>query len=163
MNVWLLSRVTATRHRWSCFPCSSIKQASMNCLWTSSPTYLGIVVLFPFYGGLCTVSHGPSDNYLFELKAQASPRMNGLLVGSGSFFILHASRSVATFQRPIGTEFDVQRLTLSISSEEDNAAFQIYRPGARAERRDYGVQVFGRRAPGRRGEARTPSHGAAFC
>jgi hypothetical protein len=30
--------------------------------------------------------------------------MNGLLVGSGSFFILPASRSVATFQRPIGTE-----------------------------------------------------------
>ena len=41
-----------------------------------------------------------------------------------------------------------QRLTLGISSEEDNAVFQIYRPGARAERRDYGVQVLGAALPG---------------
>jgi hypothetical protein len=41
-----------------------------------------------------------------------------------------------------------QRLALSISSEEDNAAFQVYRPGARAEGRDYGVQVLGAALPG---------------
>jgi len=41
-----------------------------------------------------------------------------------------------------------QRMTLSLSSAEDNAAFQIYRPGAEAERRDYGVQVVGKALPG---------------
>ncbi len=36
-----------------------------------------------------------------------------------------------------------QRLSVSISAVEDNAVFQIYEPGARAERRDYGVEILG--------------------
>ncbi len=36
-----------------------------------------------------------------------------------------------------------QRLSVSISAAEDNAVFQIYGPGARAERRDYGVEILG--------------------
>jgi hypothetical protein len=36
-----------------------------------------------------------------------------------------------------------QRLSVSISAAEDNAVFQIYVPGARAERRDYGVEILG--------------------
>jgi hypothetical protein len=36
-----------------------------------------------------------------------------------------------------------QRLNVSISAAEDNAVFQIYGPGARAERRDYGVEILG--------------------
>ena len=36
-----------------------------------------------------------------------------------------------------------QRLSVSISAVEDNAVFQIYQPGARAERRDYGVEILG--------------------
>ena len=36
-----------------------------------------------------------------------------------------------------------QRLSVSISAVEDNAVFQIYGPGARAERRDYGVEILG--------------------
>jgi len=39
-----------------------------------------------------------------------------------------------------------QRLSVSISAEEDNAVFQIYAPGARAERRDYGVEIVGAKA-----------------
>lgn len=39
-----------------------------------------------------------------------------------------------------------QRLNVSISAEEDNAVFQIYAPGARAERRDYGVEIVGAKA-----------------
>ena len=39
-----------------------------------------------------------------------------------------------------------QRLIVSISAEEDNAVFQIYPPGARAERRDYGVEIVGAKA-----------------
>ena len=46
-----------------------------------------------------------------------------------------------------------QRLIVSISAEEDNAVFQIYAPGARAERREDRVQ----------GKERTPKNGAAFC
>lgn len=38
-----------------------------------------------------------------------------------------------------------QRLSVSISAAEDNAVFQIYGPGARAERRDYGVEILGGR------------------
>jgi hypothetical protein len=34
-----------------------------------------------------------------------------------------------------------QRLSVSISAVEDNAVFQIYAPGARAERRDDGVEI----------------------
>ena len=41
-----------------------------------------------------------------------------------------------------------QRLSVSISAEEDNAVFQIYAPGARAERRDYGVEIVGPALPG---------------
>jgi hypothetical protein len=41
-----------------------------------------------------------------------------------------------------------QRLSLSISAVEGNAAFQIYSPGARAERRDYGVEILGDALPG---------------
>ena len=40
----------------------------------------------------------------------------------------------------------VQRLSVSVSAEEDNAVFQIYAPGARAERRDYGVEIVGAKA-----------------
>ncbi len=36
-----------------------------------------------------------------------------------------------------------QRLSVSISAAEDNAVFQIYEPGARAERRDYGPEILG--------------------
>jgi hypothetical protein len=39
-----------------------------------------------------------------------------------------------------------QRLIVSISAEEDNAVFRIYAPGARAERRDYGVEIVGAKA-----------------
>ena len=36
-----------------------------------------------------------------------------------------------------------QRLTLSIAAKEKNAAFQVYAPGARAQRREYGVTILG--------------------
>jgi hypothetical protein len=36
-----------------------------------------------------------------------------------------------------------QRLTVSITSEEDNAVFQIYPPGAEAQRHEDGVQISG--------------------
>jgi hypothetical protein len=36
-----------------------------------------------------------------------------------------------------------QRLSVGISAAEDNAVFQIYGPGAQAERRDYGVEILG--------------------
>jgi hypothetical protein len=36
-----------------------------------------------------------------------------------------------------------QQLSLSISSVEDNAVFQVYPPGARAAPRDYGVEIVG--------------------
>jgi hypothetical protein len=39
-----------------------------------------------------------------------------------------------------------QQLSVSISAEEDNAVFQIYPPGARAERRDDGVEIVGVKA-----------------
>jgi hypothetical protein len=51
-------------------PSSSIKQASMNCLWISSPTDLGIIISAPLYAGFEPLAIGPSDNYLFELEAQ---------------------------------------------------------------------------------------------
>lgn len=41
-----------------------------------------------------------------------------------------------------------QWMSLSLSSAENNAAFQVYRPGARAERRNYGVRVLGAALPG---------------
>ena len=39
-----------------------------------------------------------------------------------------------------------RRLSVSISSVENNAVFQIYPSGARAERRDYGVEIVGAKA-----------------
>ncbi len=39
-----------------------------------------------------------------------------------------------------------QRLSVSISAAEDNAVFQIYAPGAQADRRDYGVEIVGAKA-----------------
>jgi hypothetical protein len=39
-----------------------------------------------------------------------------------------------------------QRLSASITAAEDNAVFQIYPPGAQAERRDYGVEIVGAKA-----------------
>src|SRR3984885_6480497 len=39
-----------------------------------------------------------------------------------------------------------QRLSISITSVEDNAVFQIYPPGAQAEHRDYGVEIVGAKA-----------------
>ena len=42
-----------------------------------------------------------------------------------------------------------QRLSVSVSAAEDNAVFQIYAPGARAERRDYGVEILGGNAASR--------------
>lgn len=39
-----------------------------------------------------------------------------------------------------------QRLSVSISAGEDNAVFQIYAPGAQADRRDYGVEIVGAKA-----------------
>jgi hypothetical protein len=36
-----------------------------------------------------------------------------------------------------------QRLTLSIAAIERNAVFQLYAPGARPERRDYGLEIVG--------------------
>jgi hypothetical protein len=45
-----------------------------------------------------------------------------------------------------------QRLSVSISAEEDNAVFQIYAPGASAERRDYGVEIIGAKALSGAGE-----------
>jgi hypothetical protein len=39
-----------------------------------------------------------------------------------------------------------QRLSASITSAEDNAVFEIYPPGAQAERRDYGVEILGAKA-----------------
>jgi hypothetical protein len=41
-----------------------------------------------------------------------------------------------------------QRLTLSISAVENNAVFQLYAPGARPERRDYGVEILGQALAG---------------
>ncbi len=41
-----------------------------------------------------------------------------------------------------------QRLTLGITAAESNAVFQLYAPGARPERRDYGVEVVGKALPG---------------
>ena len=36
-----------------------------------------------------------------------------------------------------------QTLTVDIGSSEDNAVFQIYKPPAKPERRDYGIEVVG--------------------
>jgi len=45
-----------------------------------------------------------------------------------------------------------QRLSVSIAAVEDNAVFQIYGPGARAERRDDGVEILGSKTLPRAGE-----------
>jgi hypothetical protein len=36
-----------------------------------------------------------------------------------------------------------QHLTVRVTAAEDNAVFQLYAPGARAERVDYGIEVAG--------------------
>ena len=41
-----------------------------------------------------------------------------------------------------------QRLTVSIAAKEKNAAFQVYAPGARAQRREFGVTILGTALPG---------------
>ena len=43
-----------------------------------------------------------------------------------------------------------QRLSVRIRSEESNAVFQVYAPGARAERRDYGLEISGKELVGQR-------------
>lgn len=40
-----------------------------------------------------------------------------------------------------------QRLTLGITAEEQNAAFQLYAPGAEPEQRDYGLEIVGEALP----------------
>jgi hypothetical protein len=39
-----------------------------------------------------------------------------------------------------------QRLSISITSVEDNAVFQVYPPGVQAEHRNYGVEIVGAKA-----------------
>jgi hypothetical protein len=56
-----------------------------------------------------------------------------------------------------------QRLSVGVSAAEDNAVFQIYRPGARAERREYGVEIIGAKTLPGAGEGEAPRNGAAFC
>lgn len=41
-----------------------------------------------------------------------------------------------------------QHLSVRVTAVEDNAAFQIYQPGAKIERRDYGLDVSGKALPG---------------
>jgi hypothetical protein len=55
--------------------------------------------------------------------------------------VLRGERSLYSIDARSG-----QRLSVSVSAEEDNAVFQIYGPGARAERRDYGVEIVGAKA-----------------
>jgi hypothetical protein len=82
-------------------------------------------------------THGeriPIETIRFEPGASATVVSGAVIRGESALYALDARSG--------------QRLTLSISSEEDNAAFQVYRPGARADRRDYGVQVLGDALPG---------------
>jgi hypothetical protein len=58
-------------------------------------------------------------------------------IASGA--VIRGERSLYSIDARAG-----QRLTLSISAVENNAVFQIYVPGARPERRDYGVEIVGK-------------------
>jgi hypothetical protein len=55
--------------------------------------------------------------------------------------VIRGERSLYSIDARLG-----QRLSVSISATEDNAVFQIYAPGAQAERHDYGVEIVGAKA-----------------
>ena len=57
--------------------------------------------------------------------------------------VIRGERSLYSIGARVG-----QRLTLSISSVEDNAVFQVYAPGAQPKRADYGVEISGTALPG---------------
>jgi hypothetical protein len=52
--------------------------------------------------------------------------------------VIRGERSLYSLEARSG-----QRLSVGVSAAEHNAAFQIYGPGARAERRDFGVEILG--------------------
>lgn len=101
-----------------------------------------IAVLFAALlgAGVSTQAQETGENKIPIENIRFQPGASGAVV-SGA--VIRGERSLYALDARSG-----QRLTLSISSAEDNAVFQVYRPGARAERRDYGVQVLGATLPG---------------
>jgi hypothetical protein len=71
----------------------------------------------------------PIETIRFERGASGKDLSGAVIRGERSLYSLDARSG--------------QRLSVSISAAEDNAVFQIYGPGARAERRDYGVEILG--------------------
>jgi hypothetical protein len=57
--------------------------------------------------------------------------------------VVRGERALYTLEARAG-----QRLTLHIVALENNAVFQVYAPGARAEARDYGLEIVGQALTG---------------
>jgi hypothetical protein len=115
-------------------PWRSVRSTTAQFVWAVM-TFL--VMASP--GGALRAEAQPSDANRIPIEIVHFDRGASSKDISGS--VIRGERSLYSIDARSG-----QRLGLSISAAEDNAVFQVYTPGARAKRGDYGVEIGGSKA-----------------
>ncbi len=86
---------------------------------------------------------GPLDVRADAIVVQPIRMAQGASKATVEGAVVRGERTLYTLDLEAG-----QLLTLGVASVEDNAVFQLYAPGARPERQDYGIEIVGQALPG---------------